>query len=103
MEKEHTMSEITYLPEVRCEVSEGLTDRDFTVSVKDIEGRDQYIHVTQSMVDGRGGTTYLPVGIINVDRRNRRVLIELPTEADSGANRMWIPFSSFRTESGVPA
>ena len=44
-----------------------------------------------------------PSGIINVDRRNRRVLIELPTEADSGANRMWIPFDSFRSELGVPA
>jgi hypothetical protein len=32
------MSEITYLPEVRCEVSEGLTGND-------IAGRDQYIHV----------------------------------------------------------
>jgi hypothetical protein len=97
------MSEITYLPEVRCEVSEGLTDRDYTVSVKDITGRDQYIHVIKSMVNEENGTTYLPVGIINVDRRNSRVHIELPTEADSGANRMWIPFDSFRTESGVPA
>jgi hypothetical protein len=97
------MREITYLPEVRCEVSEGLTERDITVSVKDVEGREQYIHVLPSMVNREGDTTYLPVGIINVDRRKRQVLIELPTEADSGANRMWISFDSFRTESGVPA
>ena len=97
------MSEITYLPEVRCEVSEGLTERDITVSVKDIDGGEQYIHVLPSMVNRENVTTYLPVGIINVDRRNRRALIELPTEADSGANRLWIPFDSFRAESGVPA
>ena len=65
------MSEITYLPAVRCEVSEGLTDRDITVCVQDIEGRDQYIHVTPSMVNWEGETPYLPVGIINVDRRNQ--------------------------------
>jgi hypothetical protein len=97
------MSEITYLPEVRCEVSEGLTERDITVSVQDIDGADQYIHVLPSMVNRENGTTYLPVGIVNVDRRSRRVLIELPTEADSGANRMWIAFDSFRSEAGVPA
>ena len=97
------MSEITYLPEIRCEISEGLTERDITVSVQDIDGADQYIHVLPSMVNRENGTTYLPVGIINVDRRGRRVLIELPTEADSGANRMRIPFDSFRSEAGVPA
>ena len=33
------MAEITHLPEVRCAVSEGLTERDITVGVKDIDGR----------------------------------------------------------------
>jgi hypothetical protein len=95
--------EVTYLPEVQCEVSEGLTGDDITVSVRDVDGRDQYMHVLPSMVNRENGTTYLPVGIINVDRRNERLLIELPTEADSGINRMWIPFDSFRTESGITA
>jgi hypothetical protein len=97
------MSEITYQPEVCCQVSEGLTGSDITVSIRDIDGRDQYIHVLPSMVNQENGTTYLPVGIINIDRRQRRVLIELPIEADSGANRMWMAFDAFRTESGVPA
>ena len=97
------MSEVFYLPEVRCEISPGLTEQGITVCVKDVEGREQYIHVLKTMVNHENGTAYLPVGIINVDGRNRRVLIELPTEADSGANRLWIPFDSFRIESGVPA
>jgi hypothetical protein len=97
------MSEVTYLPQVQCKVSEGLTWEDITVSVRDIDGWDQYIHVLPSLVNRENERTYLPVGIINVDRRNERVLVELPTEADSGVNRMWISFDSFRTESGITA
>ena len=94
------MPEVTYLPNIRCEVSEGLLDTDITVCVTDVDGREQYMHVLPSMVNREGGLTYLPVGIIKIDRRDHRVLIELPIEADSGVNRMWIPFSSFRVESG---
>ena len=97
------MSETTYRPEVRCEISEGLTGSDITVCVWDVEGRDQYIHVLPSMVNCVSETPYLPVGVINVDYRNKRVLIELPIEADSGANRMWMPIDSFRVEAAVPA
>jgi hypothetical protein len=101
--KEPTMSETTYLPEVQCEVSEGLTESDVTVCVRDVDGREQFIHVLPSMVNWVSETPYLPVGVINVDYRNSRVLIELPIEADSGANRMWMPIGSFRVDSGVPA
>lgn len=97
------MSETVYLPEVRCEISEGLTESDVTVCVRDIEGRDQFIHVLPSMVNGLSDTSYLPVGVIEIDRQNQRVLIELPIEADSGVNRMWMPIAAFRVESGVPA
>ena len=96
------MSEITYLPEVQCEVSEGLMGSDITVCIRDTDGREQYIHVLPSMVNLVAGITYLPVGIINVDQHKGRVLIELPTEADSGANRMWMPFERFRSEVRVP-
>ena len=98
------MSEIAYLPEVQCEVSEGLLESDITVWTRDVEGNDQYIHVLPSMVNGLpNGSPHLPVGVIDVDYRNKRVLIELPIEADSGVNRMWMPASSFRVESGVTA
>jgi hypothetical protein len=97
------MSETAYLPEVQCEISEGLTESDITVCVRDVEGRDQFIHVLPSMVNWVGETAYLPVGVVDLDRRNHRVLIELPIEADSGVNRMWMPIASFRVESGVAA
>ncbi|MHB1787780.1 MAG: hypothetical protein ACYCS7_16925 [Acidimicrobiales bacterium] len=97
------MAETIYLPEVRCETSAGLTGNDITVGVRDIDGRDQFIHVLPSMVNWAEETAYLPVGVIELDHRKRRVLIELPIEADSGVNRMWMPVDSFRVESGVPA
>jgi hypothetical protein len=92
------MSEIMYLPEVRCEVSEGWRDTEITVCVGDATGNRQSMQATPTMVNYYNQTPYLPVGIIQVDREGRRVLIELPTEADSGANRMWIPFESFLRE-----
>ncbi len=97
------MPEIIYRPEVRCELSEGLTGSDITVCIRDVLGKEQYIHVLPSMVNWDHDVPYLPVGIIKVDRRHGRVLIELPIEADSGVNRMWMPFDRFRIESGVPA
>jgi hypothetical protein len=97
------MPETTYLPQVRCEISEGLTETDQTVCIRDIDGREQYIHVLPSMVNWVSDQPYLPVGIVQVDPRRRRVLIELPIEADSGTNRMWMPFDAFLIESGVPA
>jgi hypothetical protein len=95
------MAEIIYLPEVRCEVSEGWRDTEITVCVRDMKGVRQFMQATPTMVNYYNQTPYLPVGIIQVDRPGRRVLIELPTEADSGVNRMWIPFESFLREPEV--
>ncbi len=97
------MPETIYRPEVRCEVSEGLTGSDITVCIRDISGKEQYIHVLPSMANWEDDVPYLPVGIINVDRRPGRALVELPIEADSGVNRMWMAFDRFRIDSGVPA
>ncbi len=65
------MPEIVYRPEVRCEVSEGLTGSDITVCIQDLLGNEQYIHVLPSMVNWEHDVPYLPVGIINVDRPAR--------------------------------
>jgi hypothetical protein len=92
------MAEIIYLPEVRCDVSAGMLERDITVCVKDVKGGRQFLHVTPTMVNYYDGQPFLSVGLIQVDRKARRALIELPIEADSGANRMWMPFESFLPE-----
>ena len=60
------MPETTYLSQVRCEISEGLTGSDKTICVRDVDGRRQYIHVLPSLVNWVSDTPYLPVGVINV-------------------------------------
>jgi hypothetical protein len=38
----------------------------------------------------------LPVGFVRIEREGRRALVELPCEADSGANRIWVKFEALR-------
>jgi len=54
---------------------------------------------SKNLAAAAGGKHYLAVGIVQLDYKQKRALIELPHEADSGANRLWVPFSSFRQES----
>ena len=96
------MAEITYLPEVECEaVPSDLLDTEI-VGVSDDSGKRPYLRVPKGFVIKDNGKTYLPIGIVRLDYESKRALIELPSEADSGANRLWVPFSSFRQEKEEP-
>jgi hypothetical protein len=98
------MAELTYFPEVQCEVTiGGLLPRGVTARITDVEGRRQFVQVTSGMINRRGDQDYLPVGIVEIDRKKRRVLIELPVEADSGAHRMWVRFDDLRKEAADEA
>ncbi|RUL89628.1 hypothetical protein [Tautonia sociabilis] len=92
------MTETTYFEEVRCELSAGLRDDHLTASVVDDEGRVQYLDVTPGLINRHDGIPFLPVGFVQIDRERRRVLVEFPCEAYSGANRAWIPFETLRHE-----
>jgi hypothetical protein len=88
-----------YLPEVRCEVTlGGILPNGVTARMTGSDGRRQAVQVTRGMINRHDGMDYLPIGIVQIDRKQRRVLIELPTEADSGANRMWVNFDELRRE-----
>lgn len=93
------MQEVTYLPEVLCEISvaEGILDTQ-VVGVPDVDGNRQFLRVSKGFVTQEGNKTYLPIGIVELDRRNRVALVELPVEADSGARRLWVPFDHFRVK-----
>jgi len=90
------MTEITYLPEVECSIAAGFREGELAVSVPDETGKRQNLRVNKNLVASEGGKHYLAVGIVQLDYKHKRALIELPHEADSGANRLWVPFSSFR-------
>jgi hypothetical protein len=89
--------EVTYLPEVECEVkpSQAVQGTEI-VGVPDEKDNREFLRVGTGFVTRENGKTYLPIGIVELDRRNQRALIELPAEADSGRRRVWVPFSRFR-------
>jgi hypothetical protein len=75
---------------VVCEVSQGLREAERTVAVKDVHGRSQFLRVPFDFLTQANGRQYLPVGVVHIDPRSKAVLVELPHEADSGANRLWV-------------
>ncbi len=89
--------EITYLPEVECEIKTGMLET-LIVGVPDSEGNRQWLRVGKGDVVTEAGKTYLPVGVVELDREKQRVLVELPYEADSGFKRLWVLMSKFRQQ-----
>jgi hypothetical protein len=57
--------------------------------------------VEEGFVIRERGRTFLPVGLIGVDDARKVALIELPHEADSGANRVWVPLDDVRIQEPV--
>ncbi len=80
------------MAEILCDqVGQGLRESERTVSVKDVHGRRQYITVEHDFLTVTPEKKYyLPVGVVHVDRKTGALLVELPHEAYSGANRLWV-------------
>ncbi len=77
--------------QLRCEqVSQGLRDSERTVAVRDVHGRRHYLRVEHEFLTQQGDTCWLPVGKVQQDRERGLTLIELPQEAETGANRLWV-------------
>jgi hypothetical protein len=94
-------TERLYYPEVECDATPSdLYDTEVVGVLDETENR-HFLRVARGQVRREGSQAYLPVGIIDVDRRARRVLIQLPYEADSGASRLWVPLDRFRSEVGA--
>jgi hypothetical protein len=92
------MTEIQYFPEVEVQATPSSLYDTEIVGVPDETGNHHYLRVAQGVVSQKNGKTYLPVVIVEVESRKERALIQLPYEADSGANRLWVPFNRFRHE-----
>jgi hypothetical protein len=79
------------MAKIRCAgISEGLRSSEVVASFVDIHGRRHFIRVEQDFVENQSGIYFLPVGIVHVDPKTKAVLIELPHEAETGVNRLWI-------------
>ena len=89
------------MAQVLCEVSEGLRPTEVTVTIKDVHGRPQFLRIDRDFIVSEAGQSYLPVGVVHDDRTRGVVLIELPYEADSGANRLWVRLTDLLQETGA--
>jgi hypothetical protein len=78
------------MPYVLCSLSDGLRPSEVTVEVRDTDGRPEFLRVHREFVKTIDNRCYLPIGVVYHDRDENRFLIELPHEADSGANRLWV-------------
>jgi hypothetical protein len=74
-----------------CEkVSDGLRALEAIASVRDLGNRRHFIRVERDFLTDLAAGLYLPVGIVHVDLRTKVVLVELPHEAETGANRLCV-------------
>ncbi|MBX3413120.1 MAG: hypothetical protein KF708_10565 [Pirellulales bacterium] len=79
------------MAKLRCDnVSNGLRASEAVASFKDYHGRTHFIRVERDFLTDKDQLHFLPVGVVHIDQRNRAVLIELPHEAETGANRLWV-------------
>jgi hypothetical protein len=60
------------------------------VTVQDVQGHSELILVENDFLTVEGGKTYLPVGVVFIDKERSVVLIEFPHEAITGGNRLWV-------------
>jgi hypothetical protein len=78
------------MAQVLCEVLAGLRDSESAVAVRDIRGHKYFLRVETGFLARVNSCCYLPVRTVGIDAAKQLALIELPHEADSGVNRLWV-------------
>jgi hypothetical protein len=69
------------------QITDGLRKSEAVASFVDFSGRRHFIRVERDFL---GARNQLPIGVIHVDQKTKAVLVELPHEAETGANRVWL-------------
>ncbi len=83
------------------EVGPGTRESERCVSVRDVRGHREWLLVEHDFLVVRHDKTYLPVGIVQIDRDHNVVLVEFPHEAATGGNRIWVRASDMIERRGV--
>ncbi len=79
------------MAKIRCtKITDGLRQSEALASFTDYHGRTHFIRVERDFLSSQGEYTFLPVGVVHVDPKKKAVLIELPHEAETGVNRIWV-------------
>lgn len=87
------------LAKIKCEVSNGLRESEAVASFRDYKTKRHYIRVERDFLIKDGLDHYLPVTVIGSGKGY--TLIQLPQEAETGANRVWIGDSLVKTKEAV--
>jgi hypothetical protein len=83
---------------LECEVKrpQALGNGHVIAEVTDRSGQREQVAVAEAFLVRRSGRTFLPVWFISQDPTTKLVQVELPQEAASGVNRIWVtPSSAF--------
>jgi hypothetical protein len=79
------------MAEVLCEkVGPGMRASERAVTVRDVCGHSELILVEKDFLTVQGDKTYLPVGVVQIDKELNVVLVEFPHEPITGGNRVWV-------------
>lgn len=90
------------MPAVLCEVRPGAGKVAVSVCVRDINNVRTFLSIQADFVTRWEGQTYLPIGVVYIDKQKCVALIEFPVEADSGPHRIWVPLASLLNLNEVP-
>ena len=75
---------------LKCDVTEGPRPGFKAVGVASIEGFVEFLSIEDRFLVTQGHECFLPVRVIGRGKKYDTVLVQLPVEADSGANRIWV-------------
>lgn len=79
------------MAEVLCErVGPGMRASERCVQVRGVQGDHEVLLVEHDFLTVQGDRTYLPVGVVFIDKERDVVLIEFPHEPMTGGNRLWV-------------
>ncbi len=75
---------------VYCEMSEGPRPNFTTLGIESAEGNTEYLTIEDRFLFKRKDGYVLGVRVVARDDEQGLFLVQLPVEADSGANRVWL-------------
>jgi hypothetical protein len=86
---------------LECEVKRpgALGNGHVIAELTDHTGQREQVAVEETFLERRAGRTFLPVWFISQDPNSKLVQVELPQEAASGVNRIWVqPEKTFEVQ-----
>jgi hypothetical protein len=81
---------------VTCEIV--FDDPDYKTVAVPARDRKEFLQVPAGFVRTQQGKHYLSVNFVQRDRARGDILVQLPVEADSGANRIWVSKDNYQEQ-----